>query len=272
MSSKFAKLGDDLMKVPKLEAGSTNWVVYKDRFLWSVDARGLLEHVDGSEREPVCPVKPRMVPRRDSEGKETRDFVQAAYTQEEEKSIEEWKAELKEWKQGEAIVRQQIAATIPDSLFMKIRDKGTGLEIWEALQRDFQNKSWMVAMDLRCRLQQERCVKKGDVRAHFAKLHTMREDLAAMGHTPDDDEFYAIILGSLPSSFEPFISALNATSSVLGTVLSVRGTPYASDSRLSSASAPATSSLFRNAFGHMTLYATRSRPASLPTCLPLMTR
>jgi len=46
----------------------------------------------------------------------------------------------------------------------------------------------------------------------------------------------------------------------------VRGTPYtsdsrpssASDSRLSSASTPATSSLFRNAFGRMTLYATRS--------------
>ena len=56
--SLFGKLGDDLMKVPKLEASGTNWVVYKDRFLWSVDARGLLEHVDGSEREPVCPVKP----------------------------------------------------------------------------------------------------------------------------------------------------------------------------------------------------------------------
>ncbi len=218
MSSKFAKLGDDLMKVPKLEAGGRNWVVYKDRFLWSVDARGLLERVDGSEREPVCPVKPRMVPRRDSEGNETRDFVQAPYTRDEEKEIKEWKAESKEWKQGEAIVKQQITATIPDSLFMKIRDKGTALEIWEALQQDFQNKSRMVAVDLRRRLQQERCVEKGDVRAHFAKLRTMREDLATMGHPPDDDEFYAIILGSLPSSFEPFISALNATSSVLGTV------------------------------------------------------
>jgi len=98
MSSKFAKLGDDLMKVPKLKAGSTNWVVYKDRFLWSVDARGLLKHVDGSEREPVCPVKPRMIPRRDSEGNETRDFVQATYTPDEERLIKEWKAELKEWK------------------------------------------------------------------------------------------------------------------------------------------------------------------------------
>jgi len=58
MSLKFAKLGNDTMKVPKLEAGDTNWVVYKDCFLCSVDVRGLLEHVDGSEREPVCPVKP----------------------------------------------------------------------------------------------------------------------------------------------------------------------------------------------------------------------
>ena len=74
-----------------------------------------------------------MVPRRDFEGKETRDLVQAAYTQEEERSIKEWKTELKEWKQGEAIVKQQIAATIPNSLFMKIHDKGTAREIWEAL-------------------------------------------------------------------------------------------------------------------------------------------
>jgi len=46
----------------------------------------------------------------------------------------------------------------------------------------------------------------------------------------------------------------------------VRGTPSASDSRPSSASAsaPATSALFCNAFGRMTSYATRSRPASAP--------
>ena len=35
-----------------------------------------------------------------------------------------------------------------------------------------------------------------------------------------DNKLYAIILGSLPYSFEPFISALNTTSSVLGMILS----------------------------------------------------
>ena len=218
--SSLGKLENDLMKVPRLEAGGTNWVVYKDCFLWTVDARGLLEHVDGSKREPVCPVKPRMVPRRDSEGKDTRNFVQDANTEEENRGIKEWKAELKEWKRGEAMVKQQIAATIPDSLFMKIRNKGTALEIWDALRGDFQNKSRMVAVDMRRRLQQERCAEKGDVREHFSKLRLMREDLASIGHPPGEDELYAIILGSLTYSFEPFISALNATSAVLGTILS----------------------------------------------------
>jgi len=41
-----------------------------------------------------------------------------------------------------------------------------------------------------------------------------------LGHTPGEDEFYAIILRLLPYSFEPFISALNATLSVVGHVLS----------------------------------------------------
>jgi hypothetical protein len=103
---------------------------------------------------------------------------------------------------------------------MKIHDRKTAREIWEALQHGFQSKSCMVAVDLRHRLQQERCPEKGDLRTHFAKLRTMQEDLAAMDHPPGEDELYAIILGSLPSSYEPFVAAMNATSSVLGTFMS----------------------------------------------------
>ena len=54
------KLGDSLMKVPTLDVAGLNWVIYKDRFLWSIDARGLLDHVDGSTTEPERPVlRPR---------------------------------------------------------------------------------------------------------------------------------------------------------------------------------------------------------------------
>ncbi|KAF8165868.1 hypothetical protein B0H34DRAFT_671601 [Crassisporium funariophilum] len=37
---------------------------------------------------------------------------------------------------------------------------------------------------------------------------------------PTKDNFYAIVMGSLPSSYDPYISAINATSSVMGTTLS----------------------------------------------------
>ena len=77
-----------------------------------------------------------------------------------------------------------------------------------------------VADGIRRRLQDQHCPEKGDVIAHFATLRTMREDLASMGQPLAENNFYAIILGSLPASFDSFISALNVISSVLGTTLS----------------------------------------------------
>jgi len=71
---------------------------------------------------------------------------------------------------------------------------------------------------------------------------------------------HALTFGSIPFRPIPLSSASSRCLSRGGVI--VRGTPYASDShpssasasnsRLSSASAPATSSLFRNAFGRMT--------------------
>ena len=91
-----------------------------------------MEHVDGSESEPECPVQPT---------------DKTPLSKEEEKEMKEWKRELKLWKQGEAIIKQQIAAMIPDSLFMKIQGKMTVLEIWNTLKKEFQNKSKMVSVD-----------------------------------------------------------------------------------------------------------------------------
>jgi len=60
------KLGDNLMRVLKLDATSSNWVIYKNQFQWAIDARGLLEHVDGSAWEPT---KPTLLERRWLQGK-----------------------------------------------------------------------------------------------------------------------------------------------------------------------------------------------------------
>jgi hypothetical protein len=60
------------------------------------------------------------------------------------------------------------------------------------LQKDFQNKLRMVSVDLRQWLQQQHCAEKGDIQLHFDTLCLMREDLASMGHSLSEDDFYAM--------------------------------------------------------------------------------
>ena len=112
-------------------------------------------------------------------------------------------------------------STIPDSLFMKIRARGTAHEIWLALDAEFESRLHIISLDLRRWLQEQRCGEKADVRVHFAKLQTMYEDLAAMGRTLKDDDFYAIIRGSMSTTFKMYISSLTATSTVTDNVLTL---------------------------------------------------
>ena len=136
MSTITTKLGDEFLRIPKLEVSGSNWVIYKDRFLWSLDARGILDHVDGSSKAPVDPIP-------------ATERASGDLSDNEKVLDNEWKKEMKEWKQGEAIAKQQIASSIPDSLFMKIRAKETAHNIWIELENHFQNKSRMVSVDLR---------------------------------------------------------------------------------------------------------------------------
>ncbi|KAH9848446.1 hypothetical protein C2E23DRAFT_702603, partial [Lenzites betulinus] len=122
------KLGEDYVRVPKLEVGGANWVLYKDRLAWAADAKGVLGHLDGTSKEPVVPAV---------SAASLADPIQKTYQD-----------ELAVWRKGEAVVKQLIASTIPDSLFMKIRAKPNAREIWDALAREFEKKSRMVSVDL----------------------------------------------------------------------------------------------------------------------------
>ena len=46
---------------------------------------------------------------------------------------------------------------------------------------------------------------------------TMREDLAVLGDDLNDEDFCAMLLGSLPQSYDSYLSAVTTALSVLGT-------------------------------------------------------
>ena len=50
------KLGDEFLHIPKLDVSGSNWVLYKERFFWALDAHAILEHVDETGKEPKDPI------------------------------------------------------------------------------------------------------------------------------------------------------------------------------------------------------------------------
>jgi hypothetical protein len=88
-------------------------------------------------------------------------------------------------------------------------------KMWKKVREKLKKRSKMMTIDLRHRLQEEGCSKNGDVKTHLTKLQALREELTAMGADPGDDNFIAILLGSLPASYDPYLAALTATSVLL---------------------------------------------------------
>lgn len=101
------KLGNELLRVPKLPADGKGFVVWKERLELSIRARGLYGHLDGTAARPVEPLV-------------GTDLEASALTQEE---VSEREREMSKYLQHQAIVLQQIASTIPDSLYLKIKGK-----------------------------------------------------------------------------------------------------------------------------------------------------
>ena len=53
MSSTNGKILEFFVKIPKLEADGSNWVIFKDRFLFAAAAASLISHIDGTGAAPT---------------------------------------------------------------------------------------------------------------------------------------------------------------------------------------------------------------------------
>ena len=140
---------------------------------------------------------------------------QATATPDEVSAMEAYQKAVSDWTRKEAIVLQQIVSTIPDALYLKIKGK-TVSEAWKVLKDDFEKRSCMFTIDLWRWLQDVCCKDNRNVHTHFDNLCNMHKELAALSESIPDQDFAAIILGSLPKSYNTYLSAITATLSVLG--------------------------------------------------------
>lgn len=155
---------DEFFKVPKLQANGSNWVTYRDRLRWVLDARGLLSHIDQVTLALTPPVAPNTSPS-PNDNVEDETTAGTTTTTTTSPTIEEWayQGRLEHHHTNEATVKQCIAGSIPDSLFNCIKGKTTAKEVWDALVLIFEDRSTMVAIDYRLKLQAVKCTDNEDV-------------------------------------------------------------------------------------------------------------
>ena len=106
------------MHIPKLEVDRSNWVIFKDHFLFATATGSLKGHIDGTGKPPVSPVPTPCEP----------------LTEDQKQVMSEYGALLTKWEMEENIVKQALALVIPDSLFIEVRKMETALSIWDAVR------------------------------------------------------------------------------------------------------------------------------------------
>jgi hypothetical protein len=139
----------------------------------------------------------------------------ATPTEDEQKALDAWETTNAEWISNDAIIKQGIAAMIPDSLFLKVMGETTAKGMWTKVKQEFEQRSQMLKVDLRRKLQEKKCTEGEDVKTHLDELQRLHEDLIVIGADPGDENFVAIVMGSLPASLDPYLAALTATTSLL---------------------------------------------------------
>src|SRR5258705_1679249 len=199
-----------LFSIPKLADDGSNWVTYKERLLNGIGARGMMRYVDGRIQQPVpFTMDPKGKTPVKVDGKPAMDV-----------EIEELDDKIDEWYQKDVLVKQHIFSTISDRLLLRVQRLPNAAKMWDEIRKIHEGKTELVQVDLRRRLQEMRCEETGDVRHHFSELMHMREQVAGMGATIEERDFYAIALGSLPESYRPLVSAINATARITQKTLS----------------------------------------------------
>ena len=185
------------LQVPTLSVDGSNWLYYKAQVEWAVGSKGLTGHLSRLVAKPEDPMHGK-----DPSWKPTAT---------KQKLMIEYPEKLKPWIKDNRYVKQVIAASLPESLFLCVQKEDTAKGVWDTLTNLFQNRSCIVAIDLHRKLQETRCTEKGDLCTHFDKLRSLCKQLAALRQSISDDNFAAIIISSLPNLYDLNIAAMTSS-------------------------------------------------------------
>ena len=178
----------DTRAVTKLATDGSNWVIYRDRMTSHFKSRHWASHLTSTT------IPQAYIAKGDVNGL-TPD---------------------ERWAREEEEAMDMIGLSVPDDVFMAIKDNTTTMDTWNAVKDLFQNRSPLIGADLRKKLSNSKLGEDEDVRAFFNRLNSLRGQLASMGTIYTDAEYAAILLGSTSDAYDSVLGGLNAVAHTSG--------------------------------------------------------
>jgi hypothetical protein len=170
--------------LPKLDIEGDNWVMYRDRLLWTMKQFSMKDHI-------------------------ANDSPPAAYTA---KGTVRGLASADRWERKEHLIRTALGNSMPDKAFNQIKDTESVKEAWDILRSVYEDHMAALVSDCMKAFRNTKCLEGGNIRTHFHQLAVLRDQLTLLGQTITDRDYLDTLLTSIPRSFEGSISSLNGTS------------------------------------------------------------
>ena len=189
--------------ISKLADDGTNWVDYKTKLMIAMGSRGLMGHIEGQALRP----SPYMV---------VNDVAMLAdgKTPATEEQIETREKRIEDFDMREYLARHVIINSVSMRLAQKIGQLTSSKDMWGAVKADSEGRSTLYQIDMQRWLQELRCAKGGDAKAHLTEMAKLRGELAAMGSEVKDADFTVMVIGSLPPSYRPLLSSITGAAKV----------------------------------------------------------
>ena len=185
-------------------SNGANWVLYKRRVVIALGSKPpLIRHLEGRAPQPSPPTP---IPAKSGE-KEQKDY---------QKLVAEFSTKMDEWEARDFAVMQQIIASIPDTIFIRIQNHDTAAGMWDALKKDFEGRTQAVKNELRNRFAMAKCGNNENVHEHVDRMRYMFEELSGMGVAIPDGEYAALLVKSMPKSFSHYFAAISGAAEVSG--------------------------------------------------------
>ena len=147
--------------VPKLNKDRLNWLLWKSQTMMTILAKWLLCHLQGWVTAPVS------LPR-STDG--TQIFLHDGKTPAPATDVEKNEDEIETYFQREAMILQQLYATVAKSIHYQIQGLLTATATWDKICQLHKGKSEIVQVDTRKQLQELRCNDGDDVKAHLTNM------------------------------------------------------------------------------------------------------